>query len=152
MHFRSLFIRQISQQLAQWQEVAQMPKPRHGWIRYIRKALGMTTAQLAHRLKSTRGGIVHFEIDELRGSITLKSLSKIANAMECELIYAIVPKTSLEEILKSQAAKIATKKVNYISHSMALENQQLTEQQDKEQIAELIKLLLEGPAKKLWDE
>ena len=152
MQFRSLFISQISKQLSQWQDVLRLPKPHYGWIRFIRKALGMTTNQLAKRLNISRSAVVHFEQAEIMGGITLQSLKNIATAMECEFIYAMIPKASLEEILKKQALKIATEKIKYVSHSMALENQQLSEPQNNEQIQAIVKLLLEGSPKKLWEE
>jgi len=152
MQFRPLFIRQISQQLCQWQATLNLPKPHHGWIRHIRKALGMTTAQLAKRLNISRSRVVHIEQAEVKGTITIQSLKNIATAMECELVYAIIPKDSLEEIIKRQAFNIAKEKIDYISHSMALENQQLSEQQNNEQVQAIVKLLLEGSPKKLWEK
>lgn len=152
MQFRPLFIRQISQQLSPWQDTLNLPTPRFGWIRFIRKALGMTTAQLAKRLNISRGRVVHIELSEVKGAITIQSLKDIAAAMECELVYAIIPRESIDETLKNQAIKIAKEKINYINHSMALENQQVSEQEYKEHFQAMVKLLLEGSPKKLWEK
>lgn len=152
MQLKSLFNKQIRQQVNKWLPSVSFPFPREGWIRFIRKALGMTTSQLAARLKKSRGEIVHFEQAETKGSITLKTLKNIAHAMDCELVYAIVPKSSIDEILTARARKIAKEKLKYISHSMSLENQQLAESENKEQLELMVKALLSSSPKNLWDE
>jgi len=67
------------------------PKPKSGWIKTIREALSMPLAFPANKLGASKQSIIRFEKNEVDESITLKSLRKLAEAMDCELHYAIVP-------------------------------------------------------------
>lgn len=72
------------------------PPPRQGWIHEIRKALMMTTTQLAERLGVHQTTISRLERSEAESRITLGKLEKAANALDCELRYIIVPKQKQE--------------------------------------------------------
>lgn len=148
-HF--LMLKQLDRQLNEWRNLAiRFPRPRVGWVRSIRKALGMTTEQLANRLGLHGGRIVQLEHAEVQDAVTLRTLRAAAEVMDCELVYAIVPKHSLEDTLKAKAFKLAAEQVKRVGHSMALEDQAIEEQLQKEQIEQLAEELLEGSLKKLW--
>ncbi len=70
-----------------------------GWLRGVRQALGMRVEEVAKRLKVGRSEIYRLEMSELRETITLKKLRAAAEAMGCELVYAVVPREgTLEEL------------------------------------------------------
>ncbi|WP_127079953.1 mobile mystery protein A, partial [Rhodomicrobium lacus] len=71
--------------------------PPEGWLRTMRKALGMSGAQLGRRMGLTRARIAAAEHAELSGAITLKSMQAAAEAMGCRFVYAVVPQTTVEE-------------------------------------------------------
>ncbi len=157
MKSQQLKLKQLDRQIEDWEAIKQKYKhpPRSGWIKTLRKAFGMTAEQLGLRLGVTRGRIVQLEKAEIEDAITLRTLKKAATAMDCELIYAIVPKkyfhkNPLENIIQMKAKKIAKKMVRGVSHSMSLENQSIDKKQEEEQIKELTQKLLEGSHKKLW--
>ena len=102
-----------------------MARPNQGWIRAIRQALGMTAEQLGHRLGITQATLSGLEASEINDSIRLETLRKAAEAMHCTLVYALVPNTSLEEIVQDQARKVAAKQLEPVEHTMLLENQSL---------------------------
>lgn len=127
--------------------------PKTGWIRYIRKTLGMTALQLAKRLNVTRRRITKIEEDEMQEALTIKTLKNIANAMECQLVYAIVPKTTIMQTIENQVKKIVTEQLTEISHHMNLENQGITDQKILNlQIEELIHQYFNKSFKHLWDK
>ena len=97
--------------------------PNQGWIRAIREALGMPTRALAARMGITQGTLSGLEASEMSGAIRLSSLRKAAEAMNCTLVYAFVPRESLEDTVQEQAKKIATEQLSPVEHSMLLENQ-----------------------------
>lgn len=97
--------------------------PPKGWIRAIRDALGMSGPQLARRLAVTPQSISDLEKSEAAGSISLASLRKAAAAMDCMLVYAIVPHRSLESMVASRAQAIARRELGGVAHSMAIEDQ-----------------------------
>lgn len=130
-----------------------IPPPKTGWIRYIRQALGMTALQLAKRINVSRRRITKIEEDETQEALTIKTLKNIANAMECQLVYAIVPKTTIMQTIESQAKKIVSKQLKEISHHMKLENQGITDQKILDvQTDQLIYQYLNKSFKHLWDE
>lgn len=79
-------------------------------------------------------------------------MKETANALNCDLVYALVPRKPLETLVREQAEKIARQKLQRVSHSMALEAQAVAKSQQQEQLEELINTLLSGSLKQLWDE
>lgn len=73
--------------------VGQVVRPTAGWLRTVREALDLTLAGLAKRLGITPPAVRSFEQAEAEDRITLASLRRTADAMDCELIYALVPRT-----------------------------------------------------------
>src|SRR4051794_16398056 len=104
---KRLRLRQLDQRLAPWLQLRQVPIPRGGWIQAIRNTLGMGITQLARRLGTKAPTVVDFEKREIEGTITLNSLRRVAEAMDCSLVYALVPNTALETIVRDQAIRKA---------------------------------------------
>lgn len=121
--------------------------PAEGWIRTVRKALGMSGAQLAERLGVTRARIAQAEKSELEGGATLKSMKAAAEAMGCRFVYAFVPPDTIENVIIAQARKKAQAVVGRASSHMALENQATSESRTEHEIARLMnELIYEMPA------
>lgn len=97
--------------------------PPKGWVRAIRDAIGMSGGQLARRMGVTPQSIVDLERSEAAGSISLATLRKAAAAMDCVLIYALAPRTSLAKMVDDRAREIARRELGGVAHSMALEDQ-----------------------------
>lgn len=104
---------------------AALQTPPEGWLRTVRKALGMSGAQLAKKMKVTRARVAQAEGAELDGAVTLKSMQTMAEAMGCRFVYAIVPPQRIEDVIMAQARKKATALVATASQHMALESQAL---------------------------
>ena len=103
--------------------VAKLAKPPRGWIKAIREALGMTTAQLAHRMGISQPRIVDLERSEILGRIKLETLQRAASAMNCQLVYVLLPNEPLETMIQGRARQIAMGHLGSIEHTMRLENQ-----------------------------
>jgi predicted DNA-binding mobile mystery protein A len=129
-----------------------LARPPRGWIKAIREALGMTTAQLAKRLGIAQPSAVGLEKAEASKAITLATLERAARALDCTLVYALVPRQPLETIVQERASAKARERLGAISHSMALEDQRVREEDEREQLEGLVQKLLEGPGSALWDE
>lgn len=123
--------------------------PSGGWIRAIRKALGMTADQLASRLGMSRGAARHMEAAELRGVVTLETLRKAAEALDCVLVYALVPRESLEQAVMKRARALAAKEMASLDQTMALENQAVEPAEREAQIDAYIRE--EINLRRLWD-
>ena len=98
-------------------------RPQRGWLRAMREALGMTTRQLAQHMGKVQSAVVDMEKSEARDQISLTSLRQAAEAMDCVLVYAIIPKEPIDDILRARATKVADQQLARVSHTMALENQ-----------------------------
>ncbi len=98
------------------------PPPR-GWIRAIRDCLGMSGAQLGKRIGVAQQTIRAFEQSEENGTIQLQTLRRVAQALGGKLVYAIVPDTSLEDMIRNRAREIALEALTRVSHTMRLEDQ-----------------------------
>lgn len=149
MNTNDLLLRQTSDKLSVYKGLSHLARPSKGWIRVIREALGMTTSQLAQRLGITQSSVVRFEQAEVNDAITLKSLKTIAEALDCELVYAIIPKSSLEKTIEEQAKKIAKIKVDEVAHNMSLEDKKPTQKQVNEIYQQLLEQL-KKKRKNLW--
>jgi len=145
-----LILKQTNEKLSLWMPLLQQARPKKGWVRVIRTALGMTTTVLAARLGVNQSRVFQLEKAEGNDAVTLKSLRQAAHALDCELVYAIVPRTSLNDILETQAKKLAKQTLESVAHSMRLEAQETSAEQQKQQLESLIEELLEEPPKKLW--
>lgn len=99
------------------------PRPPAGWLRAIREALGMTSAALAARLGITASGVRKLEQAEATDAITLGTLRRVAEALDCELQYTLVPRRPLREMRRQQALHLAEQWQQRASRMMALEAQ-----------------------------
>jgi predicted DNA-binding mobile mystery protein A len=107
-------------------------RPRSGWVRAIRGALGMSQAALARRLNISSGAVAQLEAAERDGGITINRLTDVARALDCELVYALVPRKTLDDTVRAQARALVATDLGYVESTMTLEDQGIGEdQQDK---------------------
>ena len=100
-------------------------KPARGWLRAVRSVLGSSQEQVAKKISMTRQSYAGLEAAEQRGAISLNSLQRAAEAMDCELVYFIVPRETVARTYRelAQAHDPMFKHLQATEHSMALENQ-----------------------------
>jgi predicted DNA-binding mobile mystery protein A len=143
---------QLDKRLSKLASIAEMERPSRGWIRAVREALGMTTGQLAKRMKVHQPRISELEHNEVEGNITLKSLERAAAAMGCRVGYIFIPEKPLTETLRDRASEMADKHLASVDHTMKLESQGVNDRaQSKELHQMVVSKLLQRPAR-LWDE
>jgi predicted DNA-binding mobile mystery protein A len=112
----------------------------------------MSGKALGRRIGVSQSAISQLEASEERETITLGSLRKLAEGMECDLVYAFVPKDSLDEIMRRQATLRARSIVDSVSTSMELEDQAVSDEDQESQVETLANELLVRPGTGLWDE
>ncbi len=149
---RALARRQIDKRLAPLRDSDALTRPPRGWIKSIRESLGMTTAQLGRRLGVSQPRVTAVEKGELEGSLTLDSLAKAAHALDCRLVYALVPREPLSETILKRAKRKARSKLASTGHSMALEAQSVEPEAEAEHLQRLTHRLLDKAGSDLWDE
>jgi predicted DNA-binding mobile mystery protein A len=122
--YRDLRLKQLTTTLKTFCDARQTPRPTLGWLRAVREALGISQGQIAKTMHLAQQNIAAFEKAESSDRITLQNLRRVAEAMGCELVYAIVPKSgSIQELAESRARAEATKRVLSVRRTMALEDQ-----------------------------
>jgi predicted DNA-binding mobile mystery protein A len=126
------------------------PRPPSGWLKAVRQALGMTATHLAQRLGVTTSTVIRLETSEADDTISLGTLRRAAEALGCELHYALVPKQSLAQTLEARATSLARQRMAAISHTMALEAQSTSQETVEAQTRELADSLLKGSRRALW--
>jgi len=129
--------------------VSHFKPPVRGWIKAIREALGMSSVQLAKRLGIRQPTLTAIEQSELKGSIRLMTLRRIAEAMDCTLVYALVPNKPLETIVQERARKIARRRLQSVEHSMLLEHQSVPSKNFEKRLDALARDI---SPRALWDE
>jgi predicted DNA-binding mobile mystery protein A len=144
--------RQLDKRLNQLWNTDSLMRPPRGWIKAIREALGMTTAQLARRLGVSQPRAVTIEKAEKEKSITLATLERAAHALDCRLVYTLVPTTSLDGLVADRARCLAKKRLETTRHSMMLEAQGVDTADEKEQFKRLVKQLIEKAGSDLWED
>jgi predicted DNA-binding mobile mystery protein A len=146
--FKNLQLQTLDQHLA---GVSVCDRPSDGWIKAVRKALGMSTRQLAQRMRITQQSAAKLENNEGDDAITLKKLRQAAEAMDCRLVYAFVPNEgSLEAAVRKQAIKKARALVAPVNHTMLLEAQAVGNMDEK--IRETAEELMRNITPRLWDK
>ncbi len=126
-------------------------RPTEGWIRTLRKALGMSSIQLAERLGISTPRATQMERMEAEDRITLKQLRRVADNLDCELVYALVPKTSIDSMIEKQAKVKAKELVMKADTQMKLEAQQLTDEVLQDQIKHETDRLIREMPRDLWN-
>ena len=127
-------------------------RPKEGWVRTLRKALGMSSPQLAERLNVSKSQASQIERMEIEDRITLKQLRRVAEALDCDLQYALVPRKPVEEMIRDRAMFKASQLVKKADVQMKLEAQQLSNDMLQQNIeAETERLLKEMP-RDLWKD
>jgi predicted DNA-binding mobile mystery protein A len=130
--FKRLRIKQLERALAPFTAAKDSPRPQRGWLRAVREATGITIRQMATRLGKAPSLAAKLEKSEAEYRITLGSLRDAAEALGCQLVYALVPKNgSIQGIAEQRARTKAAENVRAVEHSMVLEDQAVGGIEDK---------------------
>jgi len=133
-------------------QVTEVTVPPEGWLKTLRKSLGMSGAQLARLLGVTRAQIAQSERNELSGAITLRTMHTMAAAMGCRVVYAIVPAGKVEDLLVKRVNDKARQVMDKVNTHMALEAQALNEERRAYELTRLEQELLRDMPSDLWDD
>lgn len=148
---KNLSIQQLEDVLETLRPARASSRPTGGWIRAIREALGMTHRQLAKRVGRKPQTVLDLQAREAAQTIQLNSLRELAEAMDCELVYAIVPRKPLGTMLEERARAIARETLRRTGHSMELERQGLGVRDQERAFEREVERLLAGSRRKLWE-
>ena len=119
-------------------------------MRNLRRALGLRQRDLANRMEITEGAVRDIEQSEVKGTITLERLRRAATALDCDLIYVLLPRSSLGATYRHQVRRRARADMNRIAATMDLEHQGLSDTEVEQQFEELFQEYLRDPPRDLW--
>ena len=148
---RKLIRQQLDARLETLRPLRDFPLPPRGWIRALRDALGMSGRQLADRLGVTKQREARIEKDEMEGALSLKTLRRVAEALDCVFVYGLVPRTSLEGIVRDRAQRVARERIEQANQTMQLEDQGLSEEEKRAALEEMAEDLVRAMPASLWD-
>lgn len=122
--------------------------PTGGWIAAIREALGMSASDFAARMGVSPAAITKLEANERRRTIQVDTLQRAAAALECELVYALVPRKPLQEIVDEQRLRVLSAMHARTQQHMRLEAQEVTDPDQLEHLRREAESLI--PDDVLW--
>jgi len=91
------------------------------------------------------------EQDEPSGALTLRTMRQVAEALDCTFVYALVPRSSLEESVKTQVRLVAAERLQRVAHTMLLEAQGLSAEEQQASMADAVEELARETPKDFWD-
>ncbi|MCD4655809.1 mobile mystery protein A [bacterium] len=152
MKKKSKVIRQqLDSTLKKFRLLLYVSAPHKGWIRAIRDALGMSGRQLGDRVGVTKQRTAHIEKQELSGAVTINTMHKMAESLDCVFVYCLVPRISLEDTVRRQAKQFAAKRLARVSQTMNLEAQSLTAKENEKVLVEMTEEFINKYPSGLWD-
>lgn len=134
---RQLARRRLDERLALARSTDLTP-PRSGWLRAIRDALGMPARHVADKLGVNSNAVFAMERSEQAGTIGLDTLRRAADALDCDVVYALVPRSSLAGTVETAAARVLRRNAEAVRRTMVLEDQGL----DNDELAAQERVLL----------
>lgn len=115
--------RHLDDELERIRALDDIEAPQDGWLRGIRYALGMSTSDVARRAGVTGPAVTQAERSEREGTIRIATLRRFAEAMDCRLVYALVPNRTLEDTVRERARALARAELARVDRTMSLEAQ-----------------------------
>ena len=149
---RKLQIEQLDKKLTLMKQFSKIEPSEKGWIFSIRRSLNMSLRQFGQRLNITAQSAKEIENREQTKSITLKSLSEAAEALDMKLVYGLVPKgKSINKLIEGRAMEVAKQIVQRTSHSMSLEDQENIPERINKAIKDKAEQIKNEIPRYLWD-
>ena len=146
MDARVLQIRALDKKTSDLKSAKNIVPQSSGWIKTVREVIGMTVSQLAARLGVTQPRITKMESNE--DNLKLSTMKKAAEAMNCEFVYYFKPRTTFQNLVDEQAQKKAAEVLKTVNVNMALENQEIAED---EAVKDFASDLINTKIKQIWD-
>ncbi|HXV27758.1 MAG TPA: helix-turn-helix domain-containing protein [bacterium] len=122
-----------------------------GQIRRIRTVLGMTQSQLARRTGISQSAVANIE-NNPAADLQLSTIEKLAKALDCGLLLAVVPNEKIADKLEERSKSVARKLIRISSGNAALEMQVPDAPSVAMAVENMQKELLARHRKWLWEK
>ena len=141
---------QLDKKLDSLKTFASSGIPKQGWIKTLREALGLSARHLGEKAGMDQSRISRLENAEKNGNLKLSSLQKIAKGLNMRFVYGFVSEDTLEQMVRAQARKIALKRLKRLNNTMRLEKQELSNEEQKKALEDMIEKILIDQPKDFW--
>lgn len=149
---QKLMIEQLDAKLQLFKPLIKNPSPENGWIHAIRTSLKMSLRQFSDRLGISSNSAKSIEKREKEGAITLKSLDEAGRALNMKLVYGFVPMDgSIKRSIENRARELAIEIVRTTSNTMALEDQENTDERLQKAIEDKTQQIVYEMPRHIWD-
>src|SRR4029079_12788268 len=129
--------------------IARFAPPVRGWIKAVRQAIGISSARWARRLAVKQPSVIEMEQSEMKGTIQLATLRRAADALDCTLVYVLIPNKTLKTMVRDRARRLARRRLEAVDHTMLLEDQTVSRKDVESRLNELAEDI---DPRSLWDE
>ena len=129
-------------------EIQCFTPPVRGWVKAIRESLGMSTNQLATRLGIKQPSVIALEQSEGKGTVSLATLRRAAEALDCTLVYALIPNKPLDATIRALARTLARQRLEPVEHTMMPEDQTVLPRDPEAKLDELVR---DTPPRLFWN-
>lgn len=143
--------RHLDERFNQLRKAGPLGRPPAGWIKALRECLGMTTRHLAIRMGVSQARITTLENQEIKGTLKIETLEKVALALDCQLVYVLIPNQPLDAMVENQLQAKAQALFNQTRQTMGLESQTLNDADLEALRNAIVAELRQAPTARLWD-
>jgi predicted DNA-binding mobile mystery protein A len=98
----------------------------------------------------TQPTVQALERSEVNNTIKLETLRRAAEALDCDLVYGLVPRTNLDEAVRTQARRKAAWHLGPVAHHSRLEDQGVSDSDTAAELDELAARFIDHQG--LWSE
>jgi predicted DNA-binding mobile mystery protein A len=88
---RRLARKKLDVEMRPYRRAGKEKNPTNELLRAVRHALRVPVAEIAGKMGVNRSAVFDLEAREVKNTITLKSMTRMAEAMGCKVVYGIVP-------------------------------------------------------------
>jgi hypothetical protein len=101
---RKVLLRKLDKEMRHYRLAAREENPTSELLRTVRKVLRVPMKEMAGKMGIVESTLFQLEGREGTGSITLRALGRVAEAMGCKVVYGVVPLNgkTLEELAEER--------------------------------------------------
>jgi hypothetical protein len=101
---RITMLRKLDKEMRHYRLAAREENPTNKLLRTLRKLLRVPMKEMTEKMGIVESALFQMEEREGTGSITLRSLERVAEAMGCRVVYGVVPRNgkTLEELAEER--------------------------------------------------
>lgn len=98
----------------------------------------------------SKARVLAIEKSEAAGALNLDTIHRAAEALDCTLVYVLIPRKPLDQTVRERALEVAAEHLSAVDHTMRLEDQGVSGQTAQRQLHEVADDLVRRSPRSLW--